>query len=296
MIIFFVIHILPGNAVNTLLGRDATPQTTALLTKALGLDKPVLTQYAHWVTDTLSGHWGNSLVTQFTVAQLVGSRVEYSAILMLFTIVISAPLALLIGAYTATRSGKLSDTITSFVTLVTAALPGFVIAIVLIYVLASNIFHFFPAASIVNPTQSPWGQMKYFVLPTATLVLTVLPYPIRMARANVIDVLGSDYVMMARLKGVPERQVLLRHAVRNCLAPVIQTLAHDIRFLAAGVVTVETVFSYPGIGYALVQAVNERDIPVVQTIVILLTAMYVVVNLLADLAVVAVTPKLRTAG
>jgi peptide/nickel transport system permease protein len=294
IIIFLVIHILPGNAAVTLLGRDATPYTMHLLTKQLGLDQPVLTQYWHWLSTTVTGHWGNSLITQFTVANLVGTRVQNTAVLVLFTMVIAFPLALLIGAYTATRSGKLSDTIVSIVTLVTAAVPGFAIAIFFVFFFAANVFHIFPAASIINTSIPIWSQLKYCLLPTIVLVFVIIPYSIRMARANVIDVLGSDYVMLARLKGLPERQVLLRHAVRNCLAPIIQVGAHDLIFLAGGVVLVETVFSYPGIGYALVQAVNGRDIPVVQMIVLLVAAVIVVINLLADLAIIMVTPKLRS--
>lgn len=293
IIVFLVIHILPGNAALSILGRDATPYTLRTLTKQLGLDEPVPVQYWHWVRGMLTFNWGTSLVSQLKVTYVVRTRGENTLVLAFFTTLIATPLAILIGSFTAARSGKFSDSVTSVVTLVVAALPGFVIGIMLIYLLAANVFHVFPAASIISPYKPIWSQLNYCMLPVIVLVLTVIPYQVRMVRAAMIDVLQSDYVMMARLKGLPERYVLFRHALKNALAPMIQTAALNLLFLSGGVVIVETVFSYPGIGYTLVQSVNERDIPLVQTIVVLLAGLYVTINLVADLAVVLVSPRLR---
>jgi peptide/nickel transport system permease protein len=293
IITFLVIHILPGNAAIGLLGKDATPYTLRVLTKQLGLNEPVPVQYWHWIKGLFTLNWGTSLVSQLKVSYIVETRAENTAVLAVSTLLIATPLAILIGSLTAMRSGKVSDNVVSLITLVVAALPGFVIGILLIYFLAANVFHVLPAASIINPQEPIFSQLQYCVLPIITLVLTVIPYQIRMVRATVIDVLQSDYIMMARLKGLPERYVLLRHAVRNALAPIIQTAGLNLLLLTGGVAVIETVFSYPGIGYALVESVNQRDIPVVQTIAILITAAYVTINLLADLAVVLVTPRLR---
>jgi peptide/nickel transport system permease protein len=164
-----------------------------------------------------------------------------------------------------------------------------------IYLFATNVFHWLPAASILNPDEPVWSQLNLVMAPAITVALAMVPYPIRMVRATMIEVLESDYVMLARLKGVPERQVIFRHALRNALGPIIQSLALTLLFLSGGIIVVETVFSYPGVGYALVQGVSQRDIPVVQTIVVLLAAVCVVVNLAADLAVAFATPRLRTA-
>ena len=233
------------------------------------------------------------MVSSLNVSYIVGTRAENTAVLTLFTMIVATPIAIVVGAYTATRSGKLSDNVTSVTMLLLTSLPDFVIGVMLIYLLATNVFHLLPAASVVNPSSSIFSQLSITVLPTLTLVLGSLPFPTRMVRASVIDVLQSDYVMMARLKGVPETHVVMRHALKNCLAPIIQAASLELLFLSGGVVIVETVFSYPGIGYTLIQAVNSRDIPVIQTIAVLLAAACVIINLLADLGVLLVTPRLR---
>ena len=155
-------------------------------------------------------------------------------------------------------------------------------------------FSLLPAASIVDPTMSLFAQPGVLVLPSLTLVLAVIPYAIRMVRASMIEVLESEYIAMARLKGLPEGRVVIRHALRNAIAPAIQASALNLLFMAGGVVVVETVFGFPGIGSALVEAVNERDVPVIQTLAVLVAAFYIVVNLVADLLVIFVTPRLRT--
>jgi peptide/nickel transport system permease protein len=181
------------------------------------------------------------------------------------------------------------------VTLCLSAVPAFAIGILVIYLLATNVLHVLPAASLVNPAVPIWSQLKFTIAPAIAVVLSVIPYPIRMVRASMIDVMQSDYVQMARLKGLPERQVIMRHALRNGLAPMISALALTLLFLSGGVIVIETVFSYPGIGYALIQAVEQRDVPVIQTVVVLLAAACVVINFLADLAVIILTPRLRAA-
>jgi len=293
-IVFGSIHLLPGDAARAILGHeDSTPAALKAVRHRLGLDKPFFSQYGIWLRGLVTGNWGTSLVSSLKVSYIVSSRAEYTGVIALFTMLVATPLAIVIGAFTATRSGRATDNVTSVVMLLLTSLPDFVIGVMLIYLLAANVFHLLPAASIVNPTSSIFSQLSLTVLPTLTLVLGSLPFPTRMVRASVIDVLQSDYVMMAQLKGVPERQVVMRHALRNCLAPIIQASALELLFLSGGVVIVETVFSYPGIGYALIQAVNSRDIPVIQTIAVLLAAACVIINLLADLGVLLVTPRLR---
>jgi peptide/nickel transport system permease protein len=293
-IVFAAIHMLPGDAARSILGHeDSTPAGLKLLRHTLGLDKPFMVQYVDWLRGLVTGNWGKSLVSSLNVSYIVGTRAENTAVLTLFTMIVATPIAIVVGAYTATRSGKLSDNVTSVTMLLLTSLPDFVIGVMLIYLLATNVFHLLPAASVVNPSSSIFSQLSITVLPTLTLVLGSLPFPTRMVRASVIDVLQSDYVMMARLKGVPETHVVMRHALKNCLAPIIQAASLELLFLSGGVVIVETVFSYPGIGYTLIQAVNSRDIPVIQTIAVLLAAACVIINLLADLGVLLVTPRLR---
>ena len=188
------------------------------------------------------------------------------------------------------------DHIGSTVTLVLAALPEFVIGIGLVILAATTVFHWFPAVSLLPPGTQAWEQPDVVVLPAATLVLAVTPYISRIMRGSMVEVLESEYVTMARLKGLSERTVIWRHAVPNAIVPAIQVSALQMAWMAGGVVVVEYVFSYPGIGAALVGAVANRDMPVVQTVTMLAAGIYVLLNLVADLATILVTPRLRTAA
>jgi peptide/nickel transport system permease protein len=294
VLVFAGTHFLPGDAARVLLGRYATPDSLRALREQLHLMDPLPTQYWNWSRGMLTGQWGMSLVSPQTVSQLVAYRVVNSGVLVLISALIATPLAIAIGTYSATRARSWVDHGVSLATLILAALPAFVIGIALVYLLATNVLHLLPAASIVDPTMSLFAQPGVLVLPALTLVLAVIPYAIRMVRASMIEVLESEYVAMARLKGLPEGRVVIRHALRNAIAPAIQASALNLLFMAGGVVVVETVFGFPGIGSALVEAVNERDIPVIQTLAVLVAAFYIVVNLVADLLVILVTPRLRT--
>jgi peptide/nickel transport system permease protein len=294
VIVFLATQLLPGDAARELLGRYATPASVAYLRTQMHLNEPPLNQYLHWLGNLLSGHWGKSLVSQNSVASIIGTGVKNTGLEMILTTVIATPIAVAVGAFGALRSQGLADQVLSVLTLILVALPAFVIAITLIFVFSTTAFHILPATSLVGSSQSIFSQLNYVVLPTATLVLAVLPYPIRMIRASMVEVLQSDYVRLARLHGIPERRVIFRHALPNAIATTIQVTALNLVFLAGGVVVVETVFNYPGIGYAFVQAVNSRDIPAIQTIVVVLATFYVLVNLVADVLVVLATPRLRT--
>jgi peptide/nickel transport system permease protein len=179
---------------------------------------------------------------------------------------------------------------------VLAALPEFVIGIGLILIFSTGVFHIFPAVSLLAPGQKAWEAPNNVVLPAATLVLAVVPYISRIMRGSMVEVLESEYVTMARLKGLPERTVIWRHAVPNAIVPAIQVAALQLAWMAGGVVIVEFVFQYPGIGAALVDAVSNRDMPVVQSVTMFAAGIYVALNLAADLATILVTPRLRTAG
>ena len=293
VIVFLATQLLPGDAARELLGRYATPASVAYLRTHMHLNEPPLDQYLHWLSDLVTGNWGRSLVSQNSVASIVASGVKYTGLEMFLTTAIATPIAVVVGAFGALRSEGLLDQVLSVLTLILVALPAFVIAIALIFVLATTAFHILPATSLVGSSQPVLSQLKYVVLPTATLVLAVVPYPIRMIRASMVEVLHSDYVLLARLHGISERRVIFRHALPNAIATTIQVTALNLIFLAGGVVVVETVFNYPGIGYAFVQAVNDRDIPTIQTIVVVLATFYVLVTLIADVLVVLVTPRLR---
>ncbi|MCS7007103.1 MAG: ABC transporter permease, partial [Gaiellaceae bacterium] len=215
--------------------------------------------------------------------------------LMAIAAVTSIPLAVVLGAVSARRRDTPFDHVVSIVTLALAALPEFVVAIALVILLATTVFQIFPGVTLIDPGVGPWNYPKELVLPTLTLVIAVTPYITRIMRGSMVEILESDYVEMARLKGLPERLVVWRHAVPNGIAPTFQVIAINLAFLAGGIVVVEAVFNYPGIGAAFVDAVRARDMPVVQALALLIAALYVVLNLLADLATILVSPRLRTA-
>jgi peptide/nickel transport system permease protein len=296
LIVFAAVIALPGDAATAILGREATPDRVAALREQLHLNEPVVTQYLQWLKGIVTFDLGDSAATQQPVSQLLSDRVGNSAFLVLIASLVAIPLSILIGVWTAMKRDRPADHVTSTITLVLAALPEFVIGIGLILLFATGVTHLFPAVSLLAPGTKAWQDPRVVVLPAATLVLAVVPYISRIMRGSMVEVLESEYVTMARLKGLPERTVIWRHAVPNAIVPAIQVAALQLAWMAGGVVVVEFVFQFPGIGAALVESVANRDMPVVQTVTMLAAGIYVGLNLLADLATILVTPRLRTAG
>src|SRR3954471_8453623 len=293
-VIVFVSTQLLGDPARAILGRDATPDRLAAPHKQLHLDSSKVGPYFHWLCGVLLGALGPSLASSSPVTSVLGSRIANSAVLVVLAAVISVPISIAIGSYAALRREKIFDGVSSNLMLVLAALPEFVVALLLVIVFSTTVFHWLPAISPIPPGHRPWEYPDELVLPVATLVIAVAPYVSRIMRASMIEVLESDYVEMARLKGLPERTVLVRHALPNAIGPVFQVIAINLAYLAGGVVIVESVFNYTGIGLALKDAVVNHDIPVVQALAMLIAAVYVVLNLLADVATILVTPRLRT--
>jgi peptide/nickel transport system permease protein len=296
LVVFASLLALPGDAATAILGKQATADRVAALREQLHLNQSVISQYLHWLGGILTGDPGTSAATQRPVSDLLSERVGNSAFLVLVAALVAIPLSLFIGVWTAVRRDRPADHVASTVTLALAALPEFVIGVALILLFATGAFHALPAVSILPPGTHAWQQPKVVVLPAATLILAVTPYISRIMRGSMVEVLESEYVTMARLKGLPERTVIWRHAVPNAIVPAIQVAALQLAWMAGGVVVVEFVFSYPGIGAALVDAVGNRDLPVVQAVTMLAAGIYVGLNLLADIASILVTPKLRTAA
>jgi peptide/nickel transport system permease protein len=294
LVVFAAVLALPGDAATAILGKEATPDRVAALRDQLNLNDSVISQYFQWIGGVLTGSFGESAATQQAVSALLSERVGNTLFLVFVASVVAIPLSIALGVWMAVRRDRPADHITSTVTLVLAALPEFVIGIGLVLLFATSVFHWFPAVSLLPPGETAWQQPEVVVLPAATLVLAVTPYISRIMRGSTIEVLESEYVTMARLKGLSERTVIWRHAVPNAIVPAIQVAALQLAWMAGGVVVVEFVFSYPGIGATLVDAVANRDMPVVQTVTMLAAAVYVVMNLIADVATILVTPKLRT--
>lgn len=294
VVIFAATQALPGDAARSILGRSATPESLAELRKQLGLDKPVLEQYWSWISGVFTGDLGTSLANSLPVTEVLGERLVYSLFLMLIAAVISVPLGILIGASSARHRDSAYDQVTSVTTLGLAALPEFVVGITLAVLFSTTVFHVLPSVIVTEPGSRPWEYPKELILPVIVLVIAVVPYTARIMRASTVEILESDFVEMARLKGLPERRVLWRHAVPNALAPTFQVTALNLAYLAGGIVVVEAVFNYPGIGLLLVDSVRARDMPVVQAVALLIATLYVLLNLLADVATILVSPRLRT--
>jgi peptide/nickel transport system permease protein len=295
IVVFAATQALPGDTARAILGKEAANVARyEALREQLGLNKPVAQQYLNWLGSVVVGDFGKSLVQDKAVTELLSRRVANTAVLVLIAALLSIPISLFLGSLTALRRDTKFDVSVSIGSLALAALPEFVIGIVLIMLFATQVFKWLPAVSRVDPDVPIYQQLELFILPAVTLTLAVAPYITRILRASTIEVLESEYVMMARLKGLPERLVLNRHALPNALAPALQVTALNLAWLAGGVVVVEYLFGFPGIGSALVYSVADRDMPMVQAICLLIATVYVIANLTADILTILVSPRLRT--
>jgi peptide/nickel transport system permease protein len=293
-LIFASVQILPGDAAYAVLGRNATPDALRAIRLEMGLDKPASQRYVDWLGGLVRGDLGRSLASHTPVSSLIGERFANTFVLALVTAAVLLPLALLLGAWAGTRVARLPDHAISVTSLVLIAIPEFVLGTFLIIFFALKL-KLLPPVSLILPGSNAFSSPQILVLPVATLVCVGLGYMVRLIRAGVVDAMASDYVQTARLNGVSERRVVVNYALRNALAPSVQITAITLQWLIGGIFIVENLFGYPGIGQGLVQAVIARDIPYVQSVAILLAALYITINIFADLAVVLLVPKLRTA-
>jgi peptide/nickel transport system permease protein len=294
LVVFAATQLLPSDAAQSILGRNATPASTQALREKLGLNHTAVYQYTHWLKGLVTGDPGDSYAANVPITSYLKDRVVNSLFLLVLASIISIPLSLWFGGYAARKRDKTFDNVSSSSMLVLASLPEFVVGMVLVLLFSIRVWHLLPAVSAIEPHKGPWTDMKGIVLPTAVLVIGAVPYISRVVRASLIEVLESDYIEMARLKGAPEKVVQWRHALPNALGPVFQVIALNVAYFAAGVIVVEFLFNYPGVGGALRDGVRVRDIPVIQFLVMILALLYVVTNLIADVATVLVTPRLRT--
>lgn len=296
VLVFIATLLLPGDPAQAILGQQATPERLAALREQMNLNLPVWQRYLGWLGGLFVGDFGVSAASGGPVIALLGERIGASLVLLVGAGIISIPVGLLVGTYSALRRGRAADHVATGSSLVLAALPEFVIGIALVTLFSTTVFTILPSVTMAPPGEPVWNYPQQLILPTLTLILVVTPYIIRMMRATMLEVLESGYVEMARLKGVPERHVILKHALPHALSPVAQVIAIQLAWMAGGVVVVEFLFRYPGVGQALVDAVTHRDVQVVQVLAILIAAVYIVVNLLADVVGILTNPKLRTGG
>ncbi len=298
VVIFIGTVILPGDAASVVLGRNATPENVAKLNQQMGLDQGPVTEYVNWVKGLVHGDLGNSAVglaqgeQSAPVWPLISDPIKNSLILATIAALLMIPLSLGLGAIAAVYAGKPADHVISIGSLAAIALPEFVIGSLLVAVFFVGL-DWLPPVAIVPPGGNPLDDPAKLVLPVATLLLASLAAGIRMVRAGMVEVLQTEYVQTARLNGLAEKRVLMRYALRNALAPSVQVLAQNLQWLIGGIIITESVFAYPGIGSQLVTAVGNRDITVVQSVAMLIAVVYVLINLIADLLVMLLVPKLR---
>lgn len=294
VVVFAATQALPSDPAQSILGRGAQPEQLEALRQQLGLDRPLVTQYLDWLGGALTLDMGNSLSASNTsVADLIGPRLENSALLLGITGLLLVTVSVVVGVLCALYRDSPADHATQGAALVANALPEFVVGTLLVIMFSTVVLQWLPAVSLASD-QSPLSDPKTMVLPVATLLIVTLPYLMRLVRGSMLDVLRAHYVEMARLKGVEERRILWRHVLPNALVPAIQGSAATLAYLAGGIVVVETLFNYPGLGSQLTTSMGVRDLPVIQACVLLLAALYVVLNLIADILTVVVTPRLRT--
>ena len=293
IIVFLSVEALPGDMATAYLGRDATPESLALLREEFGLNEPMLTRYLEWFGGAITGDLGQSLVRRESVNEIIGFRLRNTIVLAVASSIVGVPLAIFLGVFTGLVRDRWPDLTISTIAIAGMTLPEFVTGTILVFIFAINL-KWFPAITAVS-TDAPISELlPNIVLPIITLTLVMVAHILRLVRTSMIDVMISDYVNMARLKGVPAWRIVFRHALPNAMLPTINIVALTIAWLLGGVVIIESVFNYPGIGTLMINGISDRDLALVQGIAIILAAIYILVNLAADLMTLVLNPRLRT--
>ncbi|RLB88694.1 MAG: ABC transporter permease [Deltaproteobacteria bacterium] len=292
LIIFIGVEMLPGDVAETVLGQSATPETVEAFRKALKLDLPPHIRYVTWLNDFVHGDFGNSLANGRPVAGLIGWRLGNALFLALTTAMIAIPLAIILGMLAALYRNTFFDKLISTTTLSFISFPEFFIAYILIALLSVK-FNIFPSLAVIDPEMGLGSRLYAIILPSLTLTCVVTAHMMRQTRAAIINVLASAYIEMAEIKGIGRLRIIIFHAFPNSLSPVINVIAVNMAYLIVGVVIVEVVFVYPGLGQLLVDSVAKRDLPVVQASGLVFSVVYIFLNLMADILSMLSNPKLR---
>ncbi len=293
--VFAITMILPGNAAVMILGEYGTEEAVAALERRLGLDRPWFVQYFDWVGGVLQGDFGQSLRLSLPVADVVGDAFWNSASLAVTALISVTVIAIPLGVLAAVKRGTVADLIIGVFSYIGASMPEFVTATLLLIFLAGPALGLLPAGGFVAAGESLGGFASHVVLPAATLGLILTAHISRQVRSEMSEVLSSDYIRAARLKGLRERRVIRRHALPNSLAPAVAVISLDIGYLLGGIIVVEEIFAWPGLGRLLIYALENRDLPVIQVITLLLATVYALSNLLSDIVIALLDPRVRYA-
>jgi peptide/nickel transport system permease protein len=298
IIISLTIEMLPGDFAKSMLGQAATPETVAAFRKDIGLDRPLTVRYFDWISGVVRGDFGYSLAgagslggSRRPVADLIEPRLANTLFLAAVTAIIAVPLALILGMLAALYRNTLFDRIVNIVTLTSISSPEFFVAYILMLFLAIKL-PFFHSLANVSPDTPFFERLGRIALPSLTLILVIVAHMMRMTRAAIINLLASPYIEMARLKGISPARIIYRHALPNAWAPIANVIAINLAYLIVGVVVVEVVFTYPGIGQLMVDAVSKRDLPVVQGCALIFAGTYILLNLIADIVSIVTNPRL----
>ena len=296
IIIFSSLQLLPGGYAQNILGQGATPELVKNFNHELGLDRSATVRYVEWIGNALQGDFGNSYsgttgTIKRSVSKIIAPRLYNTFFLAATAAIVAVPLSLFLGIMAALYRNSWFDRIINSVTLTTIAMPEFFIAYVLVYILAVKLRWFYPNSTV--SVNTPFVEHLYRVaLPALTMTLVIVAHMMRMTRAAIINLLAAPYIEMAQLKGISKSQVIMRHALPNAWAPIATVIAFNLAYLVVGVVVVEVVFVYPGIGQMMVDAVSSRDMPVVQACALIFAATYILLNLLADIVAIITNPRL----
>ena len=292
VVVFIVLDVVPGDPARLMLGMNATEEAVRALQQQMGLDQPMLVRYASWIGGLLVGDFGKSYTYSVPVLNLITERIAVSLPLALISLFLSTIIAIPVGLFSASRRGTMADSGTMAIAQVGVAIPNFWFALLLVYVFAVSL-RLVPAGGFPGWNAGVWAGFKSLILPSIALGLPQAAILARVTRSALLDVLGEDYIRTARAKGLTRRKVLYRHALRNALIPVLTILGLQFAFLLAGTIIIENVFYLPGLGRLVFQAITQRDLIVVQGVVMLLVATVILVNLLVDLSYALVDPRLR---
>ncbi len=291
--VFAITMVLPGNAAVMILGEYATPDQVAAMEERLGLNRPAAIQYFEWLLNLLQGDFGMSLRLSLPVSEVVGSAFGNSALLAVTALVTVTVVAVPVGMLAAIKRGTRADLGISLVAYIGTAMPEFVTATLLLVIFAAPGNPLLPAGGFIPPGESVSGFLNHVILPASALGLILTAHIARQVRSEMSDVLASDYIRAARLKGLRERRVMRGHALPNSLAPAVAVISLDIGYLLGGIIVVEEIFAWPGLGRLLILALENRDLPVIQAITLLLAMVYALSNLLSDLVIAALDPRVR---
>lgn len=290
--IFASVSLLPGDAASALLGQFATPEAMAAIRESLGLDKSMIVRYLNWLARVLQGDFGTSAASGLRISDLIGFRLWNTLYLAAIVAAVAVPLSVLLGIVAAIRRDGFVDRAINSLGLVGIAIPEFFIAYVLILLLAVKL-HWLPSIALLSPGTGGLAALQAIALPALTLVLAILAHMMRMTRAALIDVFSRPYIEMAKLKGLPNWRRVIEHALPNALAPILTIIGFNLAYLVVGVIVIETIFVYPGIGQLMVDAVSKRDVSLVQACGLIFAATYIIINMLTDVFSIMADPRQR---